>query len=98
MERRHRAICAGDWKIDGQSSIQVILVALPGVDTDAVEAELDKQLMELPRLKAVRSAFNHSAIVHAADRAEAAAFSNTYVSHCALLLLRTGRALICAPC
>ena len=94
MERQHRAVCAGETRIDGQSSFQVILVALPGVDTDAVEAELDKQLMELPRLKAVRSAFNHSAIVHAADRAEAAAFSNAYVSHCVLLLLRTDTALM----
>lgn len=56
---------------------QVILVALPGLDTGAVEAELQKQLTELPRLRAVQSAFEHSAIVHAADRAEAAAFSNT---------------------
>lgn len=53
-------------------------MALPGLSADAIEAELEKQLAELPRLAAVRSAFNHSAIVHAADRAEATAFSNMY--------------------
>ena len=56
--------------------LQVILVALPGLTPQAVEAELKKQLAELPRLKAVTSAFHHSAIVQAKDRAEAVAFSN----------------------
>lgn len=51
-------------------------MALPGLTPEAVEAELEKQLGELPRLQAVRSAFHHSAIVQAKDRAEAVAFSN----------------------
>ena len=59
--------------------VQVILVALPGLDTDKLEAEINKQLDELPRLQAVRSAFNHSCIVHAKDRREAAEFSNLWV-------------------
>ena len=59
--------------------MQVILVALPGLDTDQLEAQINQQLEELPRLQAVRSAFNHSCIVHAKDRREAAEFSNLYV-------------------
>lgn len=62
--------------VEGLVWSQVILVALPGFSTEALEAELEKQLAELPRLQAVRSAFNHSAVVRAANRAEAASFSN----------------------
>lgn len=56
--------------------MQVILVALPGLTPESIEAELEKQLGELPRLKAVQSAFTHSAIVRAENRNEAAEFSN----------------------
>lgn len=58
--------------------MQVILVALPGLSSESIEAELDKQISELPRLKAVQSAFHHSAIVRAENRQEAAEFSNAY--------------------
>ena len=51
-------------------------MALPGLSSESIEAELDKQISELPRLKAVQSAFHHSAIVRAESRQEAAEFSN----------------------
>ena len=58
------------------SSLQVILVALPGLTSESIEDELEKQITELPRLTAVQSAFTHSAIVRAENRQEAVEFSN----------------------
>ena len=57
---------------------QVVLVALPGVDTGAVEAEVGRQCALLPRGAAARAALDHSCIVRASSRAEAATFSNMY--------------------
>jgi histidinol dehydrogenase len=57
---------------------QVVLVALPGVDLAAVEAEVAAQCAALPRASTAASALSHSAIVKVASRAEAVAFSNAY--------------------
>lgn len=57
---------------------QVVLVALPGVDLEAVEAELQQQTDALPRSAIARQALAHSCIVRVSGREEAAAFSNRY--------------------
>jgi histidinol dehydrogenase len=45
------------------SSSQVVLVALPGVDLDAVQGEVDRQCDALPRGSTAREALSHSCIV-----------------------------------
>ncbi|KAK9823498.1 hypothetical protein WJX72_003184 [[Myrmecia] bisecta] len=57
---------------------QVVLVALPGVDLEAVEAEVEKQCNALPRGQAARQALSHSSIVIVGSRQEAAEFSNIW--------------------
>jgi histidinol dehydrogenase len=42
---------------------QVVLVALPGVDLDAVEAEVQRQCDELPRGETARLALTHSYVI-----------------------------------
>ena len=49
-------------------SKQVVLVALPGVDLAAVEAEVAAQCDALPRGDVARQALSHSCIVVAADQ------------------------------
>lgn len=50
---------------------QVVLVALPGVDIDAVEEQVQRQCDALPRAEAARSALSHSCIVRVGGREEA---------------------------
>jgi len=57
---------------------QVVLLALPGLDLDAVRAELAAQTAALPRAGAARAALAHSCIVRVPDAAAAAALSNAY--------------------
>jgi histidinol dehydrogenase len=57
---------------------QAVLVALPGVDLGAVEAEIAAQCAALPRASTAAAALAHSAIVRVDGRAEAIAFSNSY--------------------
>ena len=57
---------------------QVVLVALPGVDLDALNAAVAAQTAALPRGDVAVRALAHSCIVRAAGREEAAAFSNMY--------------------
>lgn len=45
------------------STLQVVLVALPGVDLAAVEAEVQKQCDALPRNETARKALGHSYVV-----------------------------------
>ncbi|MEW5320235.1 MAG: hypothetical protein WDW38_011323 [Sanguina aurantia] len=61
----------------GQDS-QVVLVALPGVDLNAVEAELSKQCDALPRNETARKALKHSYAIRVAGQQEAIEFSNEY--------------------
>jgi len=56
----------------------VVLLALPGLDLDAVRAELAAQTAALPRAGAARAALAHSCIVRVPDEAAAAALSNAY--------------------
>jgi histidinol dehydrogenase len=42
---------------------QVVLLALPGVDLDAVQLAVQKQCDELPRNETARKALSHSCIV-----------------------------------
>lgn len=42
---------------------QVVLLALPGVDLDAVQLQVQKQCDELPRSETARKALSHSCIV-----------------------------------
>jgi histidinol dehydrogenase len=42
---------------------QVVLLALPGVDLDAVQTAVQKQCDELPRNETARKALSHSCIV-----------------------------------
>ena len=41
----------------------MVLVALPGVDLEAVQGEVDRQCDALPRGDTARQALSHSAIV-----------------------------------
>ena len=50
---------------------QVVLVALPGVDIEAVEEQVQRQCDALPRADAARSALSHSCIVRVGGREEA---------------------------
>lgn len=43
--------------------LQVVLVALPGVDLDAVQSEVDRQCDALPRGDTARQALSHSCVV-----------------------------------
>jgi len=61
----------------GQDS-QVVLVALPGVDLDAVQAEVEKQRAALPRGDMAAAALSHSFVVKVDDQETAAKFSNLY--------------------
>ena len=53
--------------------VQVVLVALPGVDIGAVEEQVQRQCDALPRADAARSALSHSCIVRVGSREEARA-------------------------
>ncbi|WIA32025.1 hypothetical protein OEZ86_002878 [Tetradesmus obliquus] len=57
---------------------QVVLLALPGVDLDAVQHAVQKQCDELPRNETARKALSHSCVVQVRDREEAARISNSY--------------------
>ena len=57
---------------------QVVLLALPGLDLGAVEAELATQLGALPRGDTARKALSHSSVVRVPDAATAARLSNLY--------------------
>eukprot|EP00884_Botryococcus_braunii_P018831 jgi/Botrbrau1/5631/Bobra.55_1s0020.1 len=57
---------------------QVVLVALPGVDIEAVQAEVQRQCDALPRGETARRALSHSCIVQVRSREEAAEYSNMY--------------------
>ena len=56
-----------------------MLVALPGVDIEAVQREVDRQCDLLPRAETTRRALTHSCIVQVGSKQEAADFSNRWV-------------------
>jgi histidinol dehydrogenase len=57
---------------------QAVLVALPGVDVDAIQAEVAAQCAALPRAEVTRRALAHSCVVRVPSREAAAAYSNRY--------------------
>lgn len=57
---------------------QVVLVAMPGVDIEALQAEVQRQCAELPRAETARAALAHSFVVQVESKEEACAFSNLY--------------------
>lgn len=57
---------------------QAVLVALPGVDVEAIAQEVDHQCSLLPRADMTRRALSHSCIVQVASKEEAAQFSNRW--------------------
>jgi len=57
---------------------QVVLVALPGVDLEAVANEVETQRAALPRGDIAAEALGHSFVVKVDDKATAAQFSNLY--------------------
>ena len=66
------SLCLCPWRM------QVVLVALPGVDLEAVKAEVERQCNDLPRSEAASKALSHSCIVSVSSQQEAADFSNMY--------------------
>lgn len=60
---------------------QVVLVALPGVDLDAVAAEVETQRAALPRGDIAAEALGHSFVVKVDDKATAAQVG-AYVCAC----------------
>lgn len=57
---------------------QAVLVALPGVDVEGIQNEVERQCNMLPRADVTRRALSHSCIVQVESREAAAAFSNQY--------------------
>lgn len=57
---------------------QVVLLALPGVDLDAVQRQVDVQCNALPRGNVARQALSHSCVVQVSGQQEAVALSNRY--------------------
>ena len=57
---------------------QAMLVALPGVDVQGIQAEVERQCNMLPRAEVTRRALTHSRIVTVPSREAAAEFSNGY--------------------
>ena len=57
---------------------QVVLVALPGVDVEALVAEVTRQAEALPRGATAFKALDHSCVVKVRSKEEAASFSNRY--------------------
>jgi histidinol dehydrogenase len=57
---------------------QVVLVALPGLDLEALSSEIAAQTDALPRADIAMAALSHSYIVTVADRRQAVSFSNAY--------------------
>lgn len=55
---------------------QAVLVALPGVNIEAVQREVERQCDLLPRAETTRKALSHSCIVQVGSKEEAAEFSN----------------------
>lgn len=51
-------------------------MALPGVDIDGIQREVDYQCDLLPRAEVTRLALSHSCIVQVSSKEEAAQFSN----------------------
>lgn len=58
--------------------VQVVLLALPGVDLDEVEREVSEQCAALPRSDVASQALSHSSIVSVSGRDEAIKLSNMY--------------------
>ena len=69
---------------------QVVLVALPGVDLAAVEAQVDRLCNELPRGDTAKKALTHSYVVKVPSKAAALEFSNMYAPE--HLIINTGDA------
>ncbi|KIY92249.1 histidinol dehydrogenase [Monoraphidium neglectum] len=57
---------------------QVVLLALPGVDLDAVQMEVSRQCDALPRSDTARKALAHSCVVTVSGKEEACRISNAY--------------------
>ncbi|XP_057415242.1 histidinol dehydrogenase, chloroplastic-like [Lotus japonicus] len=62
----------------GPDSQVVLVIAGEGVDVNAIEEELSKQLQSLPRGEFAAKALSHSFIVYARDMHESINFSNLY--------------------
>lgn len=73
---------------------QAVLVALPGVDVEAVQREVRRQCDLLPRAETTRRALSHSRIVQARSKEEAAELSN----RCGLRCWGAGGAAVARPC
>lgn len=65
-------------------------MALPGVDIEAVQQEVQRQCDLLPRAETTRRALSHSRIVQAGSREEAAALSNRWAVGCVCWWLGIG--------
>jgi histidinol dehydrogenase len=71
---------------------QVILVTDSAALIDAVEAEVARQLAELPREAIAQRALEHARLIRVQDIGEAFAISNTYAPEHLILALRQPRA------
>ena len=76
-ERSHSLTHSPVFKLT-PSPLQVILLALPGVDVPAVAAEVHRQLSALPRASVASRAIANSCIIAVESREEALRISNEY--------------------
>ena len=84
--------CAKSWMAKLQPRLQVVLVALPGVDVGAIEREVQRQCDALPRSEVARQALAHSCIIVAASKVcmRCHAISAARTSHRPPLSVRPG--------
>ncbi|MCH8524432.1 MAG: histidinol dehydrogenase [Balneolales bacterium] len=79
-EQANPAFVAADLLSQAEHGVdsQVVLVTLPGFNTDALQAELTAQCKALPRGDIAAKALDNSYILHTASRQEALDFTNAY--------------------
>jgi len=73
---------------------QVVLVALPGTDIAAINAEVERQCAALPRSETARKALGHSYVVRVSSLEEACRFSNAYAPEHLIVNVADAEALL----
>lgn len=61
-----------------QALLQVVLLAMPGTDVDAIQSAVESQCAALPRGEVAAQALTHSCVVRVSSKQQAAELSNLY--------------------
>lgn len=73
---------------------QVVLLALPGVDVEGIQQEVEKQCNLLPRAEVTRRALSHSCILKVESKEAAAEFSNAYAPEHLIVNIEDAEAML----